>query len=79
MVDIDPAVIARLETKVHVDVIVTFDDARTTGTLAGFDVRRAFPAIAAASIRIDTAALQRLTDDPGVVRIELDTEMHALS
>lgn len=78
MADIDPALTASLESNGHVDVIVTFGDARTTDELAGFDVRRVFPVIAAAAIRIDTAALQRLTERPDVVRIELDTQMHAL-
>ena len=75
---IDPAVVPVLDAKGRVDVIVTFDVARPAEALAGFDVRRVFPAIAAVSMRIDDGALQRLLDDPGVVAVELDGEVRAL-
>jgi hypothetical protein len=75
---IDPAVVSVLDADGLADVIVTFDEARPAEALAGFDVRRTFPAIAAVSMRIDDGALQRLLDDPGVVAVELDGEVRAL-
>jgi hypothetical protein len=75
---IDPAVVAVLDADGRVDVIVTFVGPRPAEALAGFDVRRVFPAIAAVAMRLDDNALQRLLDDPGVVAVELDGEVSAL-
>ncbi|MDH4117048.1 MAG: hypothetical protein OEX04_06080 [Acidimicrobiia bacterium] len=73
MVEIDPAVVARLDRDDSVDVIVTFTE--LPDEFASVAVKHVFPAIGAAALRIDRSAFERLRVDPSVVRVEFDGEV----